>query len=176
MDDGGGRISMNRSAFGPLVKAKETVHVFARNAPSPRELLANRTGRFDELHAVLPSTATPGESLSLTVQAWDQCERLFSDFDGTVTVDATDSDATYPRTLSFDAADGGVVRTEDVRFETPESSISRSRPNAASSSSRTRFASRPTTSDRSTGATFTSTPRCLTALATPNEATDSAAT
>ncbi|WP_423751086.1 DUF3604 domain-containing protein [Salinirarus marinus] len=110
---------MNRSAFGPLVKAKETVHVFARNAPSPRELLANRTGRFDELHAVLPSTATPGESLSLTVQAWDQCERLFSDFDGTVTVDATDSDATYPRTLSFDAADGGVVRTEDVRFETP---------------------------------------------------------
>ncbi|MFB6124000.1 MAG: hypothetical protein ABEJ78_11150 [Haloferacaceae archaeon] len=101
------------------MKAKETVAVFARNAPSPRESLANRTGRFDELHGILPSTATPGEPLSLTVQAWDQCERLLADFDGTVAADATDPDATYPRTVSFGTAADGVVRTEDVQFETP---------------------------------------------------------
>jgi len=110
---------MNRSSLGPAVKAKETLKVFLRNAPSPRELLANRTQRFDRLHATLPSTATPGESLSLTVQAWDQCERLHRAFEGTATVEATDPDATHPRTVSFAPGDDGVVRASNVRFDSP---------------------------------------------------------
>ncbi len=110
---------MKRSSLGPLVKAGETLRVFARNAPSPRELFANRTQRFEGLHAILPSTATPGEPLSLTVQAWDQCERLHRDFDGTATVDATDPGATYPRTVSFTPDDGGRRRLDGVTFDSP---------------------------------------------------------
>jgi hypothetical protein len=110
---------MNRASVGPLVKLKETVGVFVRRAPSLRELLANRTQHFERLHAILPSTATPGESLELTVQVWDQCERLHRDFVGTATVETTDSDATHPRTVSFLAGDGGVVHVDGVRFESP---------------------------------------------------------
>ncbi|WP_251341787.1 DUF3604 domain-containing protein [Haloplanus halophilus] len=110
---------MTRASLGPLVKLKETVGVFVRNAPSPRELLANRTQRFDRLHAILPSTAAPGESLTLTVQAWDQCERLHRDFEATVTVTATDSEATHPRTVTFDPASDGVERVAGVAFESP---------------------------------------------------------
>jgi hypothetical protein len=110
---------MNRASFGPLVKAKETLAVFARRAPSPRELLANRTQRFDRLHVVLPSTATPGDPLRLTVQAWDQCERLHRDFAGTATVETTDPDATHPKTVSFIAADEGVIRADGVAFASP---------------------------------------------------------
>ncbi|WP_231751314.1 hypothetical protein [Halogeometricum sp. CBA1124] len=110
---------MNRSSLGPLVKAKETVSVFVRNAPSPRELLANRTSRFGRLHAVVPSTATPGESLTLTVQAWDQCERLHRDFAGSAAMASTDPEATHPESVSFASGDDGVVRVDDVRFETP---------------------------------------------------------
>jgi hypothetical protein len=109
---------MIRDSLGPLVKAKETLAVFARNAPSPRELLANRSQEFDRLHAILPSTATPDEPLTLTVQAWDQCERLLRDFDGTVTVETTDADATHPDTVSFLRVDDGVVR-RDVSFGSP---------------------------------------------------------
>ncbi|AZH24508.1 DUF3604 domain-containing protein [Haloplanus aerogenes] len=110
---------MNRTAIGPLIKAVETLKVFATSAPSPRALLANRRQRFDRLHAILPSTATPGDSLTLTVQAWDQCERLHRDFDATVTLSSTDAEATYPRTLTFESGNGGVVRTDGIRFDTP---------------------------------------------------------
>ncbi|MFB6296048.1 MAG: DUF3604 domain-containing protein [Halobacteriales archaeon] len=110
---------MNRASLGPLIKAKETVAVFARSAPSPRELLANRTQRFDRLHAILPSTATPGESLSLTLQAWDQCERLHRAFEGTVAVDATDPEATVPSTVAFAPDDGGVVARDGITFDAP---------------------------------------------------------
>lgn len=101
------------------MKAKETVKVFARNAPSPRELLANRGQRFDRLHVVVPSTATPGESLQVTVQAWDQCERLHREFDGTATVDATDPEAVHPQTVSFAPGDDGVARLDGVEFASP---------------------------------------------------------
>ncbi len=110
---------MDGTSFGPLVKAKETLVIFARNAPSPRELLANRSQRFDQLHAILPSTATPGEVLSLTIQAWDQCERLHSDYAGTVTVTATDENATHPQQLSFDPANEGVIKTTGIQFDSP---------------------------------------------------------
>jgi hypothetical protein len=110
---------MDRTSLGPLVKAGETVKTFVRSAPSPRELLANRTQRFERLHAILPSTAAPGEPLSLTVQAWDQCERLLRDFEGTATVEATDEEATHPSSVSLDPADDGLVRVDGIRFETP---------------------------------------------------------
>jgi hypothetical protein len=110
---------MDRTSLGPLVKARETVKTFVRSAPSPRELVANRTQRFERLHAILPSTATPGEPLSLTVQAWDQCERLLRDFEGTATVEATDPEATHPSSISLDPTDGGLVRIDGIRFETP---------------------------------------------------------
>jgi hypothetical protein len=110
---------MNRASLGPLVKLRETVGVFARRAPSPRELLANRTQHFERLHAILPSTATPGEALELTVQAWDQCERLHRDFAGTATVATTDPDATHPETVSFRSRDDGVVRVDGVQFTSP---------------------------------------------------------
>jgi hypothetical protein len=108
---------ISRATLGPISKARETVAVFARNAPAPRELLANREQRFDRVHAIAPSTATPGESLSLTVQVWDQCERLFAEFDGTVAVETTDPDATHPETVSFEASEDGVRRLGDLRFE-----------------------------------------------------------
>ena len=104
---------------GPLVKAGETLKVFARNAPSPRELLANRRQQFTELHVIVPSMVHPGETLSATVQAWDQCERLHGTFDGTATVDATDPEAAHPRTVSFEPEDDGVVEVEGIRFESP---------------------------------------------------------
>ena len=110
---------MVTSSFGPLVKASETLKVFARNAPSLRELLGNRNQQFDELHAILPSTAAPGEPLTLTVQAWDQCERLHREFQGSVTLDATDAGAAYPADLSFGSDDDGVVQVDGVTFESP---------------------------------------------------------
>lgn len=110
---------VNSATFGPLVKAAETVKVFARNAPDPRELVRNRNPRFERLHAIVPSTAAPGESVRLTVQAWDQCERLHESFAGSVTVSTTDPDATHPETVSFTEGAGGVVRHEGLSFTTP---------------------------------------------------------
>ncbi|MFB6281995.1 MAG: DUF3604 domain-containing protein [Haloferacaceae archaeon] len=107
---------MRKPSLGPLVKAAETLKVFANSAPSPRELLANRTPRFERLHAILPSTAAPDEPLALTVQAWDQCERLHRGFGGTATVETTDPAATHPETVSFDPEDGGVVRHDGIAF------------------------------------------------------------
>jgi hypothetical protein len=109
---------ISSATLGPLVKARETISVFARSAPSPRELLANRQQTLDRLHAIVPSTTTPGESLSLTLLAWDQCERLYPDFDGTVTVETTDSAATHPETVSFASSEDGVVTVDGLGFET----------------------------------------------------------
>ncbi|MFB6303764.1 MAG: DUF3604 domain-containing protein, partial [Haloferacaceae archaeon] len=103
---------------GPLAKARETLRVFASAAPSAGELLANRRSRFDRAHAVLPSTATTGESLDLLVQAWDQCERLFP-FEGTFRVTTTDPDAAAPDRVRFEAADDGLTTAGDVAFHTP---------------------------------------------------------
>ncbi|MFB6300776.1 MAG: DUF3604 domain-containing protein [Halobacteriales archaeon] len=110
---------MNRTSFGPLVKLAETLKVFASSAPSVRELLANRSQRFDRYHAILPSMATPNESLSLTLQVWDQCERLYRDFDGSMTIDSTDPAAVYPRSLSISPDNDGVVRLDGIEFTTP---------------------------------------------------------
>lgn len=108
---------MKHRSLGPLIKARETLKVFASSAPSPRELLANRTQRFDRYYATAPSTVEPGDPLSLTVQVWDQCERLYRDFTGTATVASTDPTATYPDTVSFRADDDGVVRVDGIEFE-----------------------------------------------------------
>ena len=109
---------MRRSSLGPLIKAKETLKVFARSAPSPRTLWANRNQHFEQLHAILPSTATPGEPLQVTLQAWDQCERLIEGFEGSVTIDATDPDADHPASVSFDPADDGLLTVPDITFNT----------------------------------------------------------
>jgi hypothetical protein len=73
-----------------------------------RELWANREQRLDRLHAILPSTATTDEQVTLTLQAWDQCERLLPDFRGEFRVDSTDGDATGRGHVTFPAHNGGV--------------------------------------------------------------------
>ncbi|MFC5368497.1 DUF3604 domain-containing protein [Salinirubrum litoreum] len=104
---------------GPLFKARETVRIFLDRRPPIRDLLASRSPTFDRLHAVVPSTATTGEAVDLTVQAWDEYERLLDDFDGTVSVTATDPDASVPATVRFDAYNGGVRTETGLCFETP---------------------------------------------------------
>lgn len=107
------------TSFGPLVKAVETVKVFAGSAPSPAELWANRSPEFERIHAIVPSTVEPGESVAVTLQAWDQCERLWGSYDRTVSLVASDPDATVPDSVSFADATDGVVRAEGLTFETP---------------------------------------------------------
>jgi hypothetical protein len=102
-----------------VVKAKEMLAVFARDSPSVGELLRNRRSRFDRLHAVLPSTATTAESLELTAQAWDQCERLTDSFTGAFRVETTDSEATVPDRVRFTARGGAVETVGGFRFGTP---------------------------------------------------------
>ncbi|SDM50909.1 Protein of unknown function [Halogranum gelatinilyticum] len=104
---------------GPLFKAKESVGVFVRNVPSLGTLLANRTQHFERAHAVLPSDAVVGESVELTVQAWDQCERLVDDFRGSFALAATDPDADHPEEVRFDPHNGGVTKLRELSFETP---------------------------------------------------------
>jgi hypothetical protein len=110
---------MTATSLGPLVKAKENLKILAKNAPSARELLANRTQQFDRILAILDSTAQPGEELSLTVQIWDQCERLHRSFEGTIQVESTDPDAECPDTLSIDPGDDGILTDGTVSFATP---------------------------------------------------------
>ncbi len=55
----------------------------------------------------------------MTVQVWDQCERLYGDFDGTVTLETTDPEAVHPDTLSFADASDGVVRQTGIQFASP---------------------------------------------------------
>ncbi|MFC4357245.1 DUF3604 domain-containing protein [Halobium salinum] len=107
------------ASLGPVVKATETAKVFADRAPSPRELVANRDARFERVHAVLPADADAGAAVSLSVQAWDQCERLLSDFEGTFGLASTDPEAILPETVSFDPPNGGLVRVDAVEFHTP---------------------------------------------------------
>ncbi len=107
---------MTLPSFGPLIKAKETLKVFARSAPSPVTLWNNRTQRFDRLHAILPSTATPGEPLTLTLQAWDQCERLHREFAGEIAIDSTDPNADHPETAAITPDDNGLITVDGIRF------------------------------------------------------------
>ncbi len=104
---------------GMLFKAKETVRVFADRRPSVRTLLSNRRQRFTEAHAILPSTATTDESLELTIQAWDQCERLIDDFDGGFRLSSTDDAATFPDRIRFPPTNDGIARTDAISFATP---------------------------------------------------------
>ncbi|MFB6073463.1 MAG: DUF3604 domain-containing protein [Haloarculaceae archaeon] len=101
-----------------LAKFGETIRVFASRRPSLRELWASRDGSFDRAHAILPSDAVAGESVGMTVQAWDEYERLH-DHAGTFALGATDADATHPESVTFTPADEGLVRVEGVTFETP---------------------------------------------------------
>jgi hypothetical protein len=104
---------------GPLFKARETVQIFLDRRPSVRDLLASRSPSFDRLYAAVPSTAVVGESVDLTVQAWDEYERLLDDYDGRVSVTATDDDATLPETVRFDPYNGGVRTETGLQFATP---------------------------------------------------------
>ncbi|GGC46692.1 DUF3604 domain-containing protein [Haloferax sulfurifontis] len=105
---------------GTLGKFAETMRVFAERRPSVRDLLRSRTGSLDRVHAVLPSTVAVGESLGLTVQVWDEYERLHGAYDGDLRVSATDDNATYPDRVSLAGDDEGYVRLADaVSFETP---------------------------------------------------------
>jgi len=104
---------------GLLYKAQSTLETFLTRRPSLSTLLANRKQHFERAHAILPSTATAGEPLELTLQARDQCERLVADFRGTFAVDATDDDATYPDRIVFPPNNGGVTVETSIAFETP---------------------------------------------------------
>ena len=106
-------------ALGPFVKAKESVGVFTRRRPSLRALLASRSGRFDRAHAILPSTLAAGESARLTVQAWDEYERLHRDVGVRFRVESTDPESTHPDYVRFDPGHEGVTRVDDVAFRTP---------------------------------------------------------
>jgi len=103
---------------GMLYKAKETLRVFARRRPSLGQLLRNRRQHFDRVHAILPSTAATGESLDLTLQAWDQCERLIEDAEVAVRLDATDPEADHPDRIAFPPKNGGLATATGVSFET----------------------------------------------------------
>mgnify|MGYP000082529867 FL=1 len=104
---------------GLLFKAKETLRVFAERRPSVGQLWRNRRQHFDGAHAVLPSTAATGESLELTLQAWDQCERLLEDADAAFTLDATDPAAAYPDRIAFPPKNGGVATAFGITFGSP---------------------------------------------------------
>jgi len=104
---------------GLLFKATETLRVLARRRPALATVLENRTGRFEALHAILPSTATTGESLTLTVQAWDQCERLLEEVPGAFTLGATDDAAVVPDRIRFPPDHDGVATLSGVAFESP---------------------------------------------------------
>ena len=104
-----------------LAKFSLTVKEFVKNAPDFAELRASRHPEFDRLHVIVPSDAVTGDPVTLTVQAWDEYERLYGDCQRSFTVDTTDPDATHPDTIQFDpAADDrpGLTRSA-VTFQTP---------------------------------------------------------
>jgi hypothetical protein len=109
---------MSRVETGPLRKALETAAVFSQRRPTLHELRESRTGRFDHLHAVLPSTVAVDERVTLTLQAWDEYERLFTGVDGPIRLDATDDAAATPEVVRFPDDHDGVARTS-VSFGTP---------------------------------------------------------
>jgi len=102
---------------GPFDKFVEVAKIFAGRQPSPRTLLANRRQRFDRLHAIAPSDAVVGEPVSVTLQAWDQCERLLEGFKGGFRVGSTDPDADHPDGVHFDGQ--RLLELSGVRFGTP---------------------------------------------------------
>jgi hypothetical protein len=106
------------AAAGPLAKARETLGVFLRSRPSARALLSSRTGTFDRVHAIGPSTVAAGDPVTLTVQAWDEYERLHG-FEGRLGLDATDPDAEHPDAVAFPPGSDGVVHVDGVRFREP---------------------------------------------------------
>ncbi|WP_136688546.1 DUF3604 domain-containing protein [Halorhabdus amylolytica] len=107
------------SAEGIAYKAKMALGSMARQRPSLGRLLENRNQRFTEAHAIVPSDAVAGDPVALTLQVWDQCERLIDDFRGTFRVDSTDGDAIYPDHVTFPARNGGLTTIDAIVFETP---------------------------------------------------------
>jgi hypothetical protein len=105
-------------ARGLLGKAAETVRGVVGNRPSLRRLRANRTQRFDRLHAIVPSTVEPGEPVSVTLQARGQCERFCPGFGGSFRVESTD-DATHPGRVTFPPENGGVATVPGIELATP---------------------------------------------------------
>ena len=101
-----------------LYKGVDTVQTLARRRPSLSTLRRNRRQEFTDLHAIVPSTVTTDESVSVTVQPWDQCERTIDDFTGSFHVDATDEAATVPDRITFPTQHSGVATIPDVSFGT----------------------------------------------------------
>ena len=91
--------------------------MFADSRPSLRELWASRTGSFDRAHCILPSDAVVGESTAVTIQVWDEYERLHPS-EAVLALDSTDPDATHPDEVRLTPVDAGFVRGS-VSFETP---------------------------------------------------------
>lgn len=106
-------------AFGPVYKFAQMVGEFTSRRPPLETLLDNRTARFEQAHVVLPADAVAGNPVDATIQVWDQCERLYGDFDGGFDVETTDPEADAPERIRFPAGHGGVASLSNVTFETP---------------------------------------------------------
>lgn len=109
-------------AFGSgslLAEGRKSIQSFLGSAPSVRALWRSRRSRFDDVHAILPSTATVGEPVSLTVQAWDTYERIHRAFDGAFRLESSDPDAAVPARVRLEPSDDGVTRIDDLQFATP---------------------------------------------------------
>ena len=100
-----------------LAEGRESMRLFLSGTPSIRELLASRRSEFESVHLRLPSTTVVGDTIGLTVQAWDRYERLVPDPAERFIVDCTDPAATIPDMLELNGAP--VVRTGGVEFATP---------------------------------------------------------
>ncbi|MFC7076959.1 DUF3604 domain-containing protein [Haloarcula halophila] len=101
-----------------LAKFAEVLRVFTQRRPSVGELLASRTGRFDRVHAIVPSDAVVDESVTVTVQLWDEYERLHA-ADRRFRVTATDDRATVPDRVALQREDDGYATVDGLSFASP---------------------------------------------------------
>lgn len=99
-----------------LADGRQSIRSFLRGRPSLRDLLASRHSEFESAHVTLPSTAVVGESVRLSIQAWDRYERLVPDPAERFDVVCTDRAATVPEAVEL--SDEPVGRHEGVAFGT----------------------------------------------------------
>jgi hypothetical protein len=101
-----------------LAKFAEVAKVFAERRPSVRGLWNSRTGKFDRTHVIVPSDAVVGESVTVTVQTWDEYERLHRT-DRRFRVTVTDGRATVPDRIEIEPSDNGYTTASGIEFATP---------------------------------------------------------